>query len=92
MANGNGDAGKGLSALWGFITPVVGWLVAALVAWSLMGTRVAVLEQRSLENERRIEQLESDVRRLDARLAQIQEGVARVENSVTRVEARLRLR
>jgi hypothetical protein len=83
------DGATSWKTVWGLVPPIVGWLVAALVAWSLMGTRVAVLEQRSQENERRIEQNEAETRVIRSQLQEIQRTVYEVSAAVQRVDAKL---
>lgn len=83
------DAQSGWKTAWGFLPPIVGWLVAALIAWGLMGTRVAVLEQRSIENERRVQQAETDLRSLTNQLQEIQRSVYEVNASVQRLDAKI---
>lgn len=40
---------------------VVGWLVSILLAWGYMGARVAVVESKQGDSDRRIERIEQKI-------------------------------
>lgn len=80
--SGSGWIGSAL----GFLPTIVGWLVAALLSFSVLNSRVAVLETHRENQERRLAALEADRREQSDALRAVKGSLDRIEQRVVSLD------